>query len=1257
MPAPTEWEFTADVAKWLQQALDKDPALPFAEAKCEARADGSDSRRDLTLLDRHGRPVLAGEVKLPWKPLGGTPFNEQLVTDARAKAKRAGVGFFFTWNVNQFVLWETFPARTAQTRRPYRTWQVTSVHREDHLYLPMTVQAIQAWLGGFLADFAAIVRGKLPLGLKRPDEQFTDRLEAALHLPILLAVEELSRLYKAPRTKSQIDAWMRDELAITITTDPEGVRDNLERAARFACYALVNRLVFYEALLKRYRRDMDPIAIPDDITTGEGLRIRLAFHFARAIKATRDYETVFGEEHLSLGDRVPFYSDRAVPHWREIINQIHQFDFSRLDYEVIGSIFERFISPEERSKFGQFYTRVEVVDLINSFCIRRGDARVMDPACGGGTFLVRAYARKRELDPTRGHADLLQDLFGVDISPFATHLTTINLATRDLIEAENYPQVARSNFFDVERTRPLRQLPMPRAGRVGAKAHGKGQIRNVWIPALDAVVGNPPYIRQEQITRSRKVHERGLERGTKDYYLDLVKREAGAQLSGRSDIHCFFWPHAASFLKPHGAIGLITSSQWLDVEYGFRLQEWLLENFEIIAIFESVDEPWFVGARVATAVTILRRQMDEPARMANVVRFVQLRKPIRDILAHDGTTIGAVRAADAFRDEIMALTESTANDRYRARLVPQAQLWNEGVRLGLLMGKGGLRSHPPVCSSAFRRSSNPSNPEEEEPPEGRTTSSPDAMPGKYYGGKWGVYLRAPDLWFELLDRYGDRLVPLAQIAEVWRGITSGKDCFFFPRDASAECLAAEPDPAAFEERFGIPRPHVASGRIKLVRCGEDRGEIRPIEAEFLEPEVHNLMEIRGFSVLPANCTRLMLLVGKPRDELQGTHVLRYIEWGEQEGYNKGATCQGRVTSDREWYDLTGHPRGKLFWPKAQHYRHVIAVNDHNLQCNANLYDIGLPEGLPLGVVAGVLNSSFTILSKYQFGRPVGVEGDLKTEIVDVNMMLVPDPRDCRATVQERIEQAFSRMKQRQVLYLLSERRLRHMAYCAAGRDAQLERLSDLCELDMADRRELDDAVLEMMGESCPDRRRELIDRLYAYLREFFEQVRQKEEKAIENKKRSKRRGAAKPTEVAAEILEELKATEPALLQPYDSGFLDPSKPFDTYELPAAGEPSHDQSLLAAHGVAFRKGRKTLGLVEARSEAQAQLILLLAHGGVRGLVRVPHEEAECRRVLDRYSRFVGRRDERLRELIQQRTADEEVQTRLAGILTPLLGRGS
>ena len=101
MEAPvTEWEYTADVAGCINQILEKDSRLPFSKAKCERRTVGSQKRRDITLYDRDKRVVLTGEVKLPYRSAGGSPYNEAVVQDARKKAQRAKSDYFFTWNVN-----------------------------------------------------------------------------------------------------------------------------------------------------------------------------------------------------------------------------------------------------------------------------------------------------------------------------------------------------------------------------------------------------------------------------------------------------------------------------------------------------------------------------------------------------------------------------------------------------------------------------------------------------------------------------------------------------------------------------------------------------------------------------------------------------------------------------------------------------------------------------------------------------------------------------------------------------------------------------------------------------------------------------------------------------------------------------------------------------------------------------------------------------------------------------------------------------
>ena len=110
MPEINEWTFAADVCKTIQGIVTDNPGLPFAEAKVEQGTGTGRKRRDLTLYGRDGKPVLTGEIKLPDRPDGQSPYSDPLIEDAFQKANAKGVEHFFTWNVNRFVLWKTFEA-------------------------------------------------------------------------------------------------------------------------------------------------------------------------------------------------------------------------------------------------------------------------------------------------------------------------------------------------------------------------------------------------------------------------------------------------------------------------------------------------------------------------------------------------------------------------------------------------------------------------------------------------------------------------------------------------------------------------------------------------------------------------------------------------------------------------------------------------------------------------------------------------------------------------------------------------------------------------------------------------------------------------------------------------------------------------------------------------------------------------------------------------------------------------------------------
>ena len=1221
-----EWGFTGEVKSWIDQIVKLNSNLPFSGARVEDVGKGSQKRRDLTIIDRNGDPILTGEVKLPDAPDGGSPYRTEVVQDAQKKALRAGVKFFFTWNVNECVLWETATAGAGLKDRAYERWSVAAITQRAQLDAAPVQATIHEWLVKFLHDAARILKAGKVGGGRTPDIKFVEALESALTVPIRHTHEALGKLYLSNHVfKRDLDQWMLS-LGWTIFSDAEGLQELLERAAKFGCYLFVNKLVFHEALLKKYGQSLAPLNAPPDIMTGDDLQMRLQHFFADARLVTGDYETIFGDNPKDMGRRIPFYADAAVQGWRSLIDQIHEFDFSKLDYEVVGSIFERLIGPEERHKYGQFYTRVEVVDLINSFCIQTGDAKVLDPACGGGTFLVRAYARKRVLAESRNHRDLLTDIYGTDVSQFAAHLTTMNLATRDLVEDENYPRVGRSDFFDVLPDSPFVKLPQK------LKSQGLGtKYQDIKIPPLDAVVANPPYVRQEDIPKAKvKPKDGGPEIGTKEFYSRRVAQMSGAKLSGRSDLHCYFWPHATTFLKQDGMLGFITSSQWLDVEYGFHLQRWLLQNYEVLAVLESPVEPWFVGARVATTVTIARRCDNVKRRNENMVRFVELRKPLAEMLESDGTTLGAMLAADGLRDELLAVTKDVSHKRYRIRLVNQGDLWRKGVELGAVMRGDATNSGGQEESGSGDESI------------GHST-------GSYFGGKWGVYVRAPDLWFELVDKYGDRFASLGELAEIRFGVKSGKDEFFYPKDTSGDCLAAFSDPVAFEHEYGVTRAKVSSGQIKLVLAGEKRGQLHAIESRYLEPEVHSLMEVKGFGASEQDCSRLIFLAPSPKRSLEKL-AKAYVGWGEDQGVHKGSTCAQRVSKDKDWFDLTGHRRGTAFWPKAQQYKHAIPLNSANLQANCNLYDLFPAEGVSGKALTAVLNSTLVILAKHQFGRPVGVEGNLKTEVVDVTMMLVPDLRRASKKIVQTLEAAMDEFIKREPMQLLSERRLRTMAFEKSGKRIELERLPTESELDMPDRRALDHVVFELLGIKSKKERDDLINRLYDYLRQFFEETRRKEEQAIGNKNVTKRKGAVSSQDLAIQMAAELNVQEPLLFRSYKD-FFKQSGVGDSWiarEVPSEGTPELHADMHDV-GIRFMRGKKQIDFVRLPSEAHAALAVVAIQEMRRETVQLPRHEPPCVVLLRDYKAFLERRDQRLREAIAERIADKDVQAVVLSLL--------
>ena len=1173
-----ERTYAAEVAGWVTEILNRRPDLPFSRALVEDHVADTARRHDFRLYERHAnRIALTGEIKMPDSIEGNHPLNAKLVEDALDKAFKAGVRYCFTWNVRQFVLFDSHMQGVPFAQRNIEGPEdVVEASVSDDVNHDWARQAVKAYWEGFLERFAELVNERRSFQPTPLDRRFVGWIEGALEDPITHTQYALDRLTGTDAVfRDRLTSWMLSQ-GWELSSQRAHRRQNLERASRLACYMLLTRLVFYQVLRRRFMQ-MSPLSM-GGIETPDQLREVLEARFSEAVQYSRDYETVFEPDEGDIGYEIPYISPTAPADWDRLVRRIEEFDFSRLDFDVIGQMYEQLISPGERRRFGQFYTSPDVVDLINAFCIRYPDDRVLDPACGGGTFLVRAYARKRALTQSAGssqvsHQRLLGQIFGVDIAAFPAQLSTINLAVRHLSHEPNYPRVAKASFFDAQAGNPLYDIPLT-----------GDSVRSIALEEVDAVVGNPPYIRQEAIARVDK-----------STYADLFRSEwpGHTKLSGRSDIYAYFFTHAAHFLKPGGYLGFITSVGWLDTEYGFRLQEFFLRNFRIVAVIESQVEKWFEDARVTTAVTILRRESDSAKRDNNPVRFIQLKRPLAEIysealerpLSDEGEAARQLDM-DAVRDLIEEVRTSQTTGYWRVQVRTQRELWKEGIA-----------------------------------PRTKDTD-PDGL-ARYAGGKWGQYVRAPDSWFELLERARSRMAPLHELANISRGFTSGADKFFCVRDVTQRHLDGTPDPEEFRKRWGISPEDTR--RIRIVRDGMKVEHL--VEARFLEPELHSLMEVKRAVVRKEDVTRMVINASVSRARLRRTLFSAYVAHAEGEGWHTGSTIYSRART-RPWYDLGLRPkseRADLFWPKAQQYRHVVPLNEDRLVCKDRLYDVWVPTAVDKKLLWACLNSTIVAMSKHQFGRGAGIEGNLDTHVIDVNAMLVPDIRRASQEAADRAISACVRISKRNTEAFLYE------------------------EFTLEDRRELDDAVLEILGIEDADERTALRDRIYSDVTDLQKAIREREIIAQRDRRRSSQGAAATPQHIADELWSEHESNFNLLQFPED--FVARHNEGAVFDLPQ-GEVQIGTALIQTGDLLeagnIRVGGRGGEVIAIGSVAKSRFLWALSMCHRAGRVRLPDDD-QCEDAFDSFEQY--RRDlrDQCSQLARQRTSDQRGQRAIAAAL--------
>jgi len=902
----TERSAVAVLMSWMRQIIeDKNLDLGMPDVETSS-ADGK--MPDMVIYEsRRSQNVLCLiEAKLPSFDV----FNkEELIEPARKKATERKAKYFATTNFKTLVWFDTelVNAMKPEEEQMKDKYFLSQLENLDDLEQTRYSEPIKRGLEDFLSKLYSVHSGKEPEPRLAIDEFLIFRLQEKIKV---LAnyykriVED--QCHKDPDFANMLKNWFRDQ-GWSFAWHPQ----DFDKAARQTAYLLVNKILFYNLLQAKRPQELDPLEIPESLTKGALLQNTIQGYFNQVLKI--DYETIYTTDFI---DTIAFPEEKeVVKEIKELVNVLKRYDFSKLGYDVIGRIFERLIPQDERHNLGQYFTNPDIVDLILSFCLRHEDDKILDPACGAGTFLVRAYQHKKIMNQRKPHEEILDTLWGVDIAKFPAHLATINLAINDLGVDQNYPNILHEDFFtllardegfDPENWRKTR------ARTLGV------QERELTYPRwFDAVVGNPPYTRQEEIGEISPEDE--------EYKEGLIKKALTlngkkiAEIGKRAGIHAYFFVHGTKFLKEGGYFGFIVSNSWLDVDYGKGLQEFFLNNYKVVAIIESKVERWFEEADINTCIVILQRCREKKERDENLVRFVYLKKPLRSFIppAQDmwEKQVARLNEIDKLKRTILAHSDFYENEELRIYPKSQKELWEEGF-----------------------------DPEE----------------GKYVGAKWGKYLRAPEIFFKILEKGKDKLVPLKKVAYVRFGIKTGANEFFYLTEEEIKRRGIEKEFWMHQDEKGNWVPNYV---IKSPR------------------------ECKSIVVDPKDLKYRVLMIHKDKNDLKGTNVLKYIEEGERKGFHKRPTCASRT----RWYDLGGQKPPDVIWFKAFNDRVFAPLNTFDCFSSDRFYAIYIKNSKHKKTMPCVLNSTLAHFVVELWGRVNLGEGALDNMTYEAASMLTINP--------------------------------------------------------------------------------------------------------------------------------------------------------------------------------------------------------------------------------------------------------------------------
>ena len=317
---------------------------------------------------------------------------------------------------------------------------------------------------------------------------------------------------------------------------------------------------------------------------------------------------------------------------KEVIDSLYvpkdkliKYDFSLIHPDILGRIYEQYLSIILRKKQkgvnflddsahkkeqGIYYTPTHIVEFITKNTIGRylkdkesGKLRILDPACGSGSFLIKSYDILHEYAFGISNnvsvnydkkLDLVKDsIFGVDLDPKATEIAQLNILLK-IAEKKHKLPMLKTNIQNGNSLVEDENL-------AGSDAFvWKKRFKEIMDEGgFNVIVGNPPYfnIKAEDDLKS----------------LDDYKILS----NGVVNIAAIFVKRSVDLLKSNGYLGFIIPKSFAYVDSWKPLREFLYKNTQFIVVVDV--SKGFKDVLLEQVIIIVKKQKPDSTKFVSII--------------------------------------------------------------------------------------------------------------------------------------------------------------------------------------------------------------------------------------------------------------------------------------------------------------------------------------------------------------------------------------------------------------------------------------------------------------------------------------------------------------------------------------------------------------------------------------------------------------------------------------------------------------